>query len=151
MPALRRFLALKAEDRALVVEAALLLNLLRVTFRAVPFARLHAWLERWSRRWIAKPRGRENLVFDERRVAAAVNAVARRLPGRPTCLVEALVVEAMLRRRGGAPRLRFGVRRPDSVHKSLEAHAWVESGGRIVVGDLDGFEQYATLSDAQDS
>ena len=56
-------------------------------------------------------------------------AVARRLPWRPTCLAQALAVGWMLRRRGIATRLRFGVRVADGA---LAAHAWLECAGRVV-------------------
>ncbi len=56
-------------------------------------------------------------------------AVARRLPRRPTCLAQALAVGWMLRRRGIATTLRFGVRVADGV---FTAHAWLECAGRIV-------------------
>ena len=56
-------------------------------------------------------------------------AVARRLPRRPTCLAQALAVGWMLRRRGIATRLRFGVRVADGA---FAAHAWLECAGRVV-------------------
>lgn len=56
-------------------------------------------------------------------------AVARRLPRRPTCLAQALAVRWMLRRRGIATRLRFGVRLAEGA---FAAHAWLECAGRIV-------------------
>jgi len=152
MPALRRFFALKAADRALVLEAAVIAAFVRISVRAVPFARLHGWLERWSCRWTTKPCAQPPASISlARRVAAAVSAAVRHLPGRSTCLVEALVVEAMLRRRGARPELRFGVRRPQGAERPFEAHAWVETNGRIVIGDLDGLDHYAVLTDARSS
>ena len=58
-------------------------------------------------------------------------------PGRD--LPQALAAEAILRRRGHPADLRLGVTRGDD---GVEAHAWVESYGRIIVGDgdLDRFE-----------
>jgi len=68
-------------------------------------------------------------------------AVARRLPRRPTCLAQALAVGWMLRRRGIATRLRFGVRRADGV---FTAHAWLEWDGRTV-GPAHVRQVYAAL------
>ena len=81
------------------------------------------------------------------RIAWAVSAVARRLPSRTTCLVEALAAEAMLRRRGFAPTLRIGVREPGSDATLLEAHAWVECAGSVVIGGRANLADYAVFSE----
>ena len=64
-----------------------------------------------------------------------------------TCLRQALVADAMLRRRDFPSRLRLGVqlhRRPSST--SLQSHAWVECDGAIVVGGLEDLADYAVLA-----
>ena len=63
---------------------------------------------------------------------AIVRAVAR-LPWEPTCLVQALACQRMLRRRGIAGRLELGVGLPDG----FEAHAWVTVQGTTVVGHAE--------------
>jgi hypothetical protein len=63
-----------------------------------------------------------------------------------TCLAEALVVEAMLRRHGHAPILKIGVKHPQSSERSLEAHAWVECDGVVVVGKVPEIGDYAALT-----
>ena len=72
------------------------------------------------------------------RIGWAVRSAARFVPG-ATCLPQALAAEAILRRRGHPADLRLGVTRGDH---GVEAHAWVESYGRVIVGDgdLDRFE-----------
>jgi hypothetical protein len=57
------------------------------------------------------------------------DAVARRAPRRPTCLAQALAVGWLLRRRGIATTLRFGVRRQEGV---FAAHAWLECAGQAI-------------------
>ncbi|PZU13687.1 MAG: lasso peptide biosynthesis B2 protein, partial [Citromicrobium sp.] len=61
------------------------------------------------------------------RATMLVSAVALRLPGRTSCLIEALAVEAMLRRRGHECELRLGVPRASAAHAGFAAHAWIES------------------------
>jgi hypothetical protein len=69
---------------------------------------------------------------DEARVLWATTAVARRLPARRNCLVEALVAHTLLSRRGHEASVHFGAAlTPD---RGLEAHAWVEREGRVIVG-----------------
>lgn len=66
------------------------------------------------------------------RVAWAVEAGARRLPWRIVCFQKGLSAHWMLRRRGLASVLRYGVRQ--SADTGLEAHVWVTSGAQDVIG-----------------
>jgi hypothetical protein len=50
----------------------------------------------------------------------------------------------MLRRRGCACDVRFGVRRAD--RHALAAHAWVEYQGSVVYGSFDCLAEYSVLS-----
>jgi hypothetical protein len=76
------------------------------------------------------------------RIAWAVS-VARHVVPRATCLPQALVTEAFLTQDGYRADLRMGVQKTDAGR--LAAHAWVESGDRIVVGDLRELSLYTPL------
>jgi hypothetical protein len=80
------------------------------------------------------------------RVAWAMGALTRRTPGPTTCLAQALVADALLQRRGARSALRIGVRKRTDAQDPLKAHAWVESGGLIVVGRLDDLAEYSVLA-----
>lgn len=68
-----------------------------------------------------------------RRLASASERAARLLPVRPSCLVRALALRELLRRRGiDGSRVRVGVRREED---GFAAHAWLEYRGRV----LDSF------------
>ena len=55
-----------------------------------------------------------------------------------------MAAEALLMWGGRPVELRIGVIKTD--HGGLVAHAWVESGGRVVVGALDeGLSRYTPL------
>jgi hypothetical protein len=60
-----------------------------------------------------------------------------------TCLTEAVVAQVMLARRGHPATLRIGVAR--SEEGRFEAHAWVESGGRVMIGGHE-LGRYAPLA-----
>ena len=75
-------------------------------------------------------------------VAWAVQQASRVVP-RSSCLTQALATQVLLSRAGYPSRLRIGVAR--GTRGDLEAHAWVESGGRQVIGTR-GAERYAPLS-----
>jgi hypothetical protein len=79
-------------------------------------------------------------VTDHDAIGWSVEAVGRRIPGM-RCLSRALAAEVILRRAGGDPQLCFGV--VHDVRGGIEAHAWVEDAGDIVVGrqDRDRFTQ----------
>ena len=69
---------------------------------------------------------------DPAEVAAAVLAASRLLPGTSSCLAQALAARILLRRQGLPCELRIGVNRPS--HGGLEAHAWLESEGHVILG-----------------
>ena len=129
----------------LTLEAAALLMLVRTALRALPFATLCRLLNRFCSRSVAiddvdEPRADPGVA----RIGAAVIRAARRLP-RMTCLVEATAADVMLRRRGYASTLKFGVRAPEAG-VSLNAHAWVECAGMVVVGGRVELADYVVLT-----
>jgi hypothetical protein len=68
-----------------------------------------------------------------REIVRSVKLMSRYVPA-ATCLVQALVVISLLEQAGLPGLLRIGVVR---TGKKLEAHAWVESLGRVVIGGTD--------------
>ena len=70
-------------------------------------------------------------------------AAYRLLPIRATCLRESLVLYALLRRRGAAPRLCVGVRKDGAT---LAAHAWVECDGVATSGEERSFLELTATS-----
>ena len=140
MDALHRYRALGVGDRRLVIEAAVLLSIVRLGIVSLQFSVLRSLLDRLLR---VDPRRRSGTPSPSvERCAWAVAAVSRRLPFRSTCLVESLAVDAMMRRRGYATEIRFGVRPPkDGV---LAGHAWVECDGAVVFGSLQDYSALST-------
>lgn len=132
----RQFRALDAAERWLVIEAFMLMAIIQVGFRTMPFAML--------RRWLDKGKGCRGAAHTRARIAWAVNAAGRRLPGR-TCLSEALAADVMLRRRGYTSSVRFGIRKIRGSSDPPQAHAWVECGGTIVTGKLPMMDDYKLL------
>jgi hypothetical protein len=76
------------------------------------------------------------------RLTWAVETVSRFVPA-ATCLTQALAAQVLLTRRGRAARLHIGVSKAEG--RKLEAHAWVESQGRVVIGG-SGLERYTVLA-----
>lgn len=79
-----------------------------------------------------------------RRIARGVDRACRLLPWAPSCLVRALALERLLRRRRlGGTRVRVGVRRREG---EFSAHAWLECGGEVVGDAPERVAEFEPLS-----
>jgi transglutaminase superfamily protein len=138
--ALDRFLHLPAADRALLLRSVFWLGVTRAALWVLPL--------RVVRRFLARAAGRTarsgaTAPPPTERIAWAIGLAQRVIP-EATCLPQALVAEALLVRAGHPAELRIGVIKTD--RDRLTAHAWVESGGRTVVGQLhEGEPTYTPL------
>jgi hypothetical protein len=131
-----RFWRLPPQDRALLLRSIAWLGAARFALWILPFQTARRMLSR-------SPRPAPATAVTPERVAWAV-ARARRAVPRATCLPQALAAEALLIRSGLPAELRIGVVK--TAPGRLEAHAWVESGGHIVVGELrEGMSRYTPL------
>lgn len=106
----------------------ILLVLAKFLIRAVP---LHRWRGTLGR--IGEP-GVTQFDAAYRAVSRSVADSARKLPGDYVCLPRAMAVQWMLRRRGLASAIVFGVAPQQSGDKPHALHAWVEGGGKIIIG-----------------
>lgn len=140
---LRRWATLAPVDRQAVTEAWLLLLVVKLTLGWLGLAGCKRLLGALA------PRGRR--AADSEPVAAPVaaawlqrwiGAAAANHVSPSRCLERALVLRAMLGRRGHGAELRIGVRRHGA---ELEAHAWVECGGCPVADDEGDNGGYSVL------
>jgi hypothetical protein len=140
----RSFLTLARNDRALVLEGALLLSFVWIGLRLLSFVQLRSLLDRYVVRFRSASAAASPVL---ERTNWAVSAVADRSPVSMTCLVRALAADAILRRHGFTSQLRIGVRHHDGASsRPLDSHAWVECDDRIVIGQLDDLGDYTVLS-----
>jgi hypothetical protein len=77
------------------------------------------------------------------RIAWAVETASRHTPGLKTCLTQALAAHVLLARRGYPALLRLGVAKGE--REQFQAHAWVESEGKIMIGGSE-LERYTPLA-----
>jgi hypothetical protein len=134
---------LPAAERWLLVKAALLLAAIRLGLGLLPFhtlRRLVAEVAEAPTGWLQEA---DRSSAD--RIVWAVEAAGRHLPGAGTCLTQALAAQVLLARRGHPGLLHIGVVKGEEG--KLEAHAWLESRGRIVIGgsELERFTPLVTL------
>lgn len=84
-----------------------------------------------------------------RRLVWAVEAAARRAPWRTVCFQKGLTLHLMLRRRGIASLLHYGVGKDEA--RALAAHVWISVDDAIVQGGdvVDRFRCLATYPAAR--
>lgn len=125
------FIQLPAADRKILLRACCLLWVVRIGLWILPFQSVRSLLSRMNRESVTAVEGNE---WDKvREIVRSVKLMSRYLPA-ATCLVQALVVISLLEQAGLPGLLRIGVVRTGN---KLEAHAWVESLGRVVIGGTD--------------
>lgn len=157
MRRLRNFAALPPADRRLTVEAAAWLTVALGALALLPFRRVAAWLGEVTGGGPPAPHPAAPHPADirqqatARRIGRAVERAARRLPVNARCLPQAIAAMAMLRRRGIASTVHFGMRLSDKngTGGRLMAHAWVTVGETGVIGvpaSIDDFTPIARFT-----
>ena len=124
MSKLRKAWAISGREWILVVKSAGLLLAVHGALRLMSFKTLLAWIRRSARL-------KRQSVSDPRRMAYLVEVAARYHPLRPNCLDKSLVLYGLLKRRGIDAEFAIGTLKKNGT---LEAHAWVEYEGAIILG-----------------
>lgn len=139
-----RFVRLRLGDRLILLEALVVLALASVAIRLVSFRRIAAAAGSWGS-GAGRPQGDDETI---RRARWATQAWASRVPWRVVCFQKGLALHVMLRRRGIASVLHYGV--AQNPEKGLAAHVWVSAGDRDVIGgeEAHGFTCLATFPPA---
>ncbi|HIK29962.1 MAG TPA: lasso peptide biosynthesis B2 protein [Oscillatoriales cyanobacterium M59_W2019_021] len=131
-------------DRKLLLEIFIFLNLVRLGLRCLPFPTLQKLLEKASR---FSPKTSERLSVGK--IVWAVETSSRYMPGGIKCLARALTTQTLMKQHSHVGELRIGVAKGETGE--LEAHAWVEHRGRIVIGYLNDLARYIPMSSFQGS
>lgn len=121
----RRWHALDASEQRWLLAAIFRLPLIRLSLRLRGYQRTRARLEARSTVTGTRAASPDDLARAQRLAWLAAIAGRRGLVT-ATCLPQALLLHAALRRQGLAPVLQIGVRKDGTA---LDAHAWVELEG----------------------
>jgi transglutaminase superfamily protein len=132
-----KFARLRPADRWLFLRIFTALVRVRLALWFRPFDRVREYAGRLGEKRV--PDMSDRLSAHD--LTSLVTVAACYIP-RATCLTQALVADALLRRYGYAPELKIGVGRDDN---RFQAHAWVEIDGKVVIGDLPALDQYTPL------
>jgi Transglutaminase-like superfamily len=76
-------------------------------------------------------------------IIACVNLSTRYMPGGAKCLARALTTQVLMHRYSHLGELRIGVSK--STTGSLEAHAWIEHQGQVIIGNLEDLPRFIPL------
>jgi len=121
----RKFIKLPAADRWLLASAIVAVIKARVMVTFVPVRKI-----------LQTAAPHTEAVFpdtDAARIGWAVETAGRLVPTAKNCLVRAIAGRDMLARRGVSSRIRLGIAKNSS--DTLNGHAWLECGDRIVTGE----------------
>ena len=137
----RRFRSRPPEDRRLIARAALLLPLTKLGLRCFGFQLAKNWIEKLSSPVNQKvvPK-RDDQLGVAMRVTRAVLSAQLHGPVSPNCLERSLTLWWILRNEGVNGELHIGARKQEA---QLEAHAWVEWGGRVLNDGEEVRHEYA--------
>lgn len=121
-------------------ETFVLLGLVRLGLRLVPFATLQKLLSFCDRKSLLFLR-KGNRSINE--LIWAIEVSSKYMPGGVKCLARALTTEVLMKLNGYAPELRIGVAQGEAG--KLEAHAWIENQGKVLIGQLHDLERFKVL------
>lgn len=140
----RAFGGLKPSERRLALEAAVGLTSTWFGLRVLGFHNCKAAIEKVTPLSSKVPESAEG-AGTVTTIARMEAAAARHLFFTPTCLVQSLVLAAMLRRRGFDAQLRIGARKEAG---QFEAHAWVELDGAVLDPAAGPTPEFVPFEDA---
>ncbi|MFT7880346.1 MAG: lasso peptide biosynthesis B2 protein [Sulfurimonas sp.] len=129
---IRRFFALRGEEKELFVEAYVTLGLMRAALLLFSFKRLTRSLKQ-------RKSADEMMPLDEEKrqgamvVGRAITKAAAHTPWESACLVQALAAQRMLQKRGIPGVFYLGAMR-EKQDGELKAHAWSQCGDMILTG-----------------
>jgi hypothetical protein len=131
MSRLEAFRTLPPPERKCWLQCLCLLWIVRLGLSLVSFATCQHQLNKV----ISRPNPHcRSLGIPAERAAWCIQSASRWV-WRTTCLVQAYALQWVLARHGILVQVRIGVKRATSG--KMEAHAWVESEGKVLLGDHD--------------
>jgi hypothetical protein len=139
MEQIRKFPSLSLADQILLLKSAFLLGMITLGLRGLSFQAMQRFSMGTRQR---TARAHHTDQPSANRIAWAVSVASRYVPA-ATCLPQALAVRMLFKQQGYPARLYIGVAKGE--RGQLEAHAWVESEGRIVVGNSQDLSRYTPL------
>lgn len=141
MKQILKFLNLTGQDRQLLLKSFILLGLVRLGLYLLPFGTLKQFLDN-RLQLFSKSQKIARIELDK--IPWAINLSAKYWFGEVKCLAKALTTQILMSSYGYCSQLQIGVAK--SKQGNLEAHAWVENEGKVVVGHLQDLCRFTPLT-----
>jgi hypothetical protein len=140
---IRNFLTRSSMEQRLVLRAAWIVLGVRLGLWLLPSRVI---LRRIARLVHAAGGKKQPNSPELRAIVWAIVTVSEFIP-RASCLTQALAAQVLLARHGYSSQLQIGVGRDEQG--KLQAHAWVESAGRVVIGsgELNRFQRFPQIQE----
>jgi hypothetical protein len=131
----RKFWSLPQRRQRLLIRTLGLTAAVSIGLRVLPFSTIQSWLQPSAAGATPSTQARpsDDIVW-------TVTVAGRYVPG-ATCLAQALVSERLLKLAGHPAELRIGV----AQQPFFRAHAWVESEGKVVLGETEALAEFSAL------
>lgn len=140
MKRLLRFFQLSYQDKRLYCVTWALLNAVRLGLWGMNFKALQSQLNHLSKKNQTPSLSSTDLFS---KLVRVINVSCRYSPGQAKCLARALTFKVLITWYGYTGDLYIGVAKPNQG--GLDAHAWVEYQGRVVIGQLPDLSRYWPL------
>ena len=128
-------------QRRILCYACISINLIRLALWLFPFKAVRHTLTAVSHRWIAP-----NHSISLAAIVWSVTMASLYTPGGAKCLVKALATQLLLNRYGYPHQLHIGVAMGET--NTVEAHAWIEYQGQVIMGALQDLHRFQSFSNA---
>ncbi len=132
-----KFFFLRPQEQRLLLRAVLLLWVCRLGLWLLPFKTLRSLVAKFTFPSKRNPAKIDTIIW-------AVAVASRYVPA-ATCLTQALAGQVLLNQHDAPALLRIGVAKNE--RGTFQAHAWVESEGRIVIGNSPELFRYTRLTE----
>lgn len=139
---MRKFLSLSLKDKFLLLEAFIYLGFARAALLIVPFERMAPYLGKQLQADQA-PLTNGAPPTIARKICWSIEVMAYRTPWESACLAQAVAGKLMLKRRKLTCLMYLGMRKDPKGE--FMAHAWLQSGGVVLLGG-HGHETFKALS-----
>lgn len=138
-----KLLKLPNQEKWLLGQTCIVLGASRLGLRCLSFHTLHHLIDKLSNRLI-QANGTRELTPEQ--IISAVETSTYYMPGQPQCLSRAITTKIILAVYGYHCNLKLGVMK--TPMSSLEAHAWIEYEGNVVIGggqELNRFVSFPSI------
>lgn len=136
-----KFINLTTKARHLLLKTVILLGLVRLGLWLLPFSTLRQLLDK-IRQLSSKSLKATQIEISQ--IVWAVDLSSRYCFGEVKCLAKALTTQILMSSYGYCSQLQIGVAK--SKQGNLEAHAWVENEGKVLVGHLPDLCRFTPLT-----